>query len=540
MAKKNTLEIADNIYDQYKNDYKKLLTEMKKLIKQGNETANKELIGAAYYYLALANKDYEDKDGTFTNSLKAVSILEKTKNYSLLAKSYICLGYAYGTDENTQLELSCYDKALSIIKRHRIYGDIRITALNNISACYHAAGNCEISIRILNECISYLKKDSPDNYSDLLMYSINLGNCYDDNGETEKTLEVLESAEEYANNVSFKPLVCDYYVKHAIISFKLGNESKGISSCDKAFEYLNYDYFPLPLYDDLRQLSHVLVERNDKERAGKIIEPMNVYAEKNKGTFEQIIAYRTFAEYYRVFGDYERSLECYQRLEELYDKHTTELRLIKTGIYNRMKKVDAEIRLLNKKIEKSEELANREPLTMLLNRSALLKVGSDFINTAVKRKLKIGAIFIDIDHFKEFNDTYGHSRGDEIIKEVARACQKEESEEIRFSRYGGDEFFGITLGLQDSDVAAIAARICDRMRKAKIENVKNPYGIVTLSAGVVNVKITEKTDTIIEIANYADKAVYYAKRAGKNAVYFLDYGHTDKDGKDDPFIRIDV
>ena len=539
MAKKNNLEFADNIYDEYKNDYKKLLKEMKKLIKQGKETADKELIGAAYYYLALANKDYEDKDGTFTNSLKAVSFLEKTKNYSLLAKSYICLGYAYGADENTQLELSCYDKALSIIKRHRIYGDIRITALNNISACYHAAGNCEKSIGILNECIGYLKKDSPDNYLDLLMYSINLGNCYDDNGEPEKTREVLESAEVYAKNVSFKPLICDYYVKYAIISFKLGDEAKAINSCDKAFDYINYDLFPLPLYDDMRQLSHILVERNDKERAGKIIEPMTVYAEKNIGTFEQITAYRTFAEYYRKFGDYERSLECYQRLEELYDKHTTELRLIKTGVYNRMKKVDAQIRRLNKKIEQSEALANREPLTMLLNRSAMLKTASEFLETAVRKKAKIGAIFIDIDHFKEFNDTYGHAKGDEIIKEVANACRKEENANIRFARYGGDEYFGITIGLEDSDVAAIPARICDRIRKAGVENVKCPYGIVTLSAGVVNVKVTENTDTIIEIINYADKAVYYAKRAGKNAVYFLDHGRKDENGKDNPFVRID-
>ena len=58
-----------------------------------------------------------------------------------------------------------------------------------------------------------------------------------------------------------------------------------------------------------------------------------------------------------------------------------------------------------------------------------------------------------------------------------------------------------------------------------------------MSAGVVNVTITDHTDTIIEIANYADKAVYYAKNSGKNAIYLLEYGSSDKKGAS--FINID-
>ena len=539
MAKKRSSEIVTDVYNTYKNNYKKLLNELKKLIRQGKETADKELIGAAYFYIALACKNAEDKDGTFANSLKAVTFLEKTTAYSLLANAYLALGFAYSEEDNIQLELSCYDKSYNIIKRHRINGEIRISALNNISACYHSLGECEKSISILIECILYSAKYYPDNYDDLLMYSINLSNCYDDIGKPQKTKEVLDDAKEYIEKVDFTPLVCDYYVKYAIISFKLGNEKAGISSTDKAFEYITRDLFPLPLYDDLRQLSHILVERNDKERAETIIDLMTVYAEKNKGTIEQIVAYRAIAEYYRKTGEYEKALDCYQYLEKLFDSHTNELKLIKAGVYNRMKKVDMQIRRLNKKIAQNEELVNREPLTMLLNRAALLNTASGFLDAAVKKKEKIGAIFIDIDHFKEFNDTYGHAKGDEIIKDVAAACKKEENESVRFARYGGDEFFGITHGLSDKEVSDIAARICYRIRKAKVENKKNPYGIVTLSAGVVNVKVTENTDTIIEIVNYADKAVYYAKRAGKNAVYFLDHGRKDENGKDDPFVKID-
>lgn len=179
-------------------------------------------------------------------------------------------------------------------------------------------------------------------------------------------------------------------------------------------------------------------------------------------------------------------------------------------------------------------------MTKLFNRAALLKISSEFIAAAAKKKQKIGAIFIDIDYFKECNDTYGHAKGDEIIKEVAAACKAEEASNIRFARYGGDEFFGITRGLDDKEVADTARRICRRIRKADIPNEKNPHGQrITLSAGVVNVAITDRTDTIIEIANYADKAVYYAKNAGKNAIYLLDHDRSGKNGKTAGFIKID-
>ncbi|MBQ7699935.1 MAG: GGDEF domain-containing protein [Clostridia bacterium] len=542
MAKVKTSDYVEKIYNTYKNDRKKLFSELKKLIKKGKESTDKDLIGAAYYYIALAAKATEEKDFMFTNSLKAVSFLEDTSDYLLLAKAYIILGYCYGIDENTQLEMPCYDKAYHIIKKHRIYGDARITVLNNLSACYHTMGECEKSIKILTECLNELKdKPEHDDYdvSDILMYTINLSNCYEDNGEPQRSRAVLEDAKEWADKVTFKSLVCDYYVKLAIISFKLNDGINGQKNADTAFDYIEKDVYPLPLYDDLRQLSHFLVEKEDKERAQKIVDAMFIYAENNPETISQLISYRAISEFYKKFGDHEYALECYERLEEIYAKRTKELKTVKINIYSRMKKVESEINRLNKKIKKSEELVSKEPLTKLLNRTALLKTAAEFIETAIKKKAKIGAIFIDIDHFKEFNDTYGHARGDEIIKEVARACQKEEKANVVFARYGGDEFFGITNGLDDTEVTDIAARICGRIKSENIVSEKNPYGIVTLSAGVVNVKVTENTDTIIEIINYADKAVYYAKRAGKNAIYYLQHDvNAKKEGKTE-FIKID-
>ncbi|MCR5323666.1 MAG: GGDEF domain-containing protein [Lachnospiraceae bacterium] len=130
---------------------------------------------------------------------------------------------------------------------------------------------------------------------------------------------------------------------------------------------------------------------------------------------------------------------------------------------------------------------------------------------------------------------------DSSIEKLNRMVKEsEETANVRFARYGGDEFLGLTYGLEDDQVADIARRICIRIRKADIPNRNNPNGKrVTLSVGIVNVAVTGDTDTIIQIANYADKAVYYSKNAGKNCIHLLDYGRTNVEGEDDPFVRID-
>ena len=175
-------------------------------------------------------------------------------------------------------------------------------------------------------------------------------------------------------------------------------------------------------------------------------------------------------------------------------------------------------------MKEKELLASKEPLTGLLSRSALLDVSTEYINLAYKKKQKIGAIFVDIDFFKECNDTYGHTRGDEIIKLVAEICRQEEGSNIRFARYGGDEFFGITHGLQDNQVLDIAKRICSNINSRAIPNEHSPYKVLTLSVGVINVSVKDNTKTIIDMVKYADKAMYHAKNDGKNAIYRLDYG----------------
>ena len=540
MRKNKSLSLVLEAYEQNKGDTQKQIWELQRCLKEGRKSGNILMVGAAYCGLAEVYSETDDLHNLLVNSLKAITILKDTDAYDWLARAYFALGRAYINQGNDQMSLVCDEKAYKIVKRHRIKGSTRIAALNNLSVSYHAMEEPKKSIKYLNECIDLLKKECSEKYTDLFMYSINLAGCYRDVGELDRADETFDSVSGLLEKVGIPPLVCDYYVRRAIVAYLRKDIPTGNGYMDTALSIFPENVYPLPLYDDLCEVGRILSKNKDRERSDRIFKLVTVFAENNDGTLEQLFATRMIANYYKDFGEYQLASEFFSKYEALHEKQMRELKEVQMKLHSTTNNTEAEIRKLKRMMRENEDLFSRDPLSKLLNRSALLRVSSEFIESAAKKRQKVGILFIDIDCFKECNDTYGHAKGDEIIRKVAGVCKKQETKNIRFARYGGDEFFGITRGLSDEEVHDVARRISRDIRKADIPNEKSPHGgRLTLSVGVINVAITGKTDTILEIANYADKALYHAKNAGRNAIYELVHGDGKANSGDSAYIKID-
>ncbi len=537
MRKNKSLERVRATVEAYKNDTQQLEHELGHLVREGKKTGDVVLVGGAYYQLAYICFGRDDIDGIFLNSIKAVAMLEDTDQYDELAKASLSLGYAYLEQENPQMAILCMEGSLRIIKKHRVKGKTKILTMNNLSTCYHTIGDCKTAIKLLTDCLEQVKQETPDDLDNIAMYMINLAECYKDDGEIEKTGEILSSMADWIDTIKFKPLICSYYLRRAILAYATGDDASGGGFIDRALDLIPENIYPRPIYEDLKPILALLVEKGDSERSKKVFDVVNVLYENDKTTPKQLLALRTMAHYYKSTGRPELAADYYEKAEALHERRKKEMQSVHLNVHKRMKNAEAEIRKLSHRMKKNEELIAYEPMTKLLNRAAMYSISAEYIAVAVKDKEKIGGIFIDIDNFKKCNDTYGHTRGDEIIKEVARACREEVGPRVRFSRYGGDEFFGVALGLPDEEIKDIARRICRRIKAANIPNEHNPRTKrVTLSVGLVNVPVTAATDTIIEIANFADKAVYYAKSMGKDAIYLLDYNETEHNAS---FVKID-
>lgn len=153
------------------------------------------------------------------------------------------------------------------------------------------------------------------------------------------------------------------------------------------------------------------------------------------------------------------------------------------------------------------ELATTDSLTGLKNRRQL---DQDVADSASNGEAPIAVVMIDVDHFKRFNDQYGHGAGDDALQRVGRAISANVRIGDRPYRYGGEEFSVLLPGAEEADARLVAERI-----RASIEAIEISPGLrVTASVGVARGSAADIRDTI----DTADTAMFSAKNSGRNRV----------------------
>ncbi|GAC1609186.1 MAG: GGDEF domain-containing protein [Aquirhabdus sp.] len=167
-----------------------------------------------------------------------------------------------------------------------------------------------------------------------------------------------------------------------------------------------------------------------------------------------------------------------------------------------------------------ERLSREDPMTGLANRRFFNERMADEWERAQRSGEPISLIFIDIDHFKAYNDCYGHLKGDDTLIAVAHTLQSilSRSTDVA-SRYGGEEFVVLLPNTPIVGARAVAERILVAVDTLDIEHKKSKTEkFVTVSIGVSTYAITDEEITIAEFIQQADDAVYKAKTAGRHRI----------------------
>jgi diguanylate cyclase len=127
----------------------------------------------------------------------------------------------------------------------------------------------------------------------------------------------------------------------------------------------------------------------------------------------------------------------------------------------------------------------------------------------------LSILMIDIDHFKKFNDSYGHQVGDQVLRLVAKVLQDSVRDVDLAARYGGEELIAVLPGADLRLCADVAESIRRRISEARLTRRSTGQEIasVTVSIGVAQFRLAEAADATIE---RCDRALYQAKRAGRN------------------------
>jgi len=166
--------------------------------------------------------------------------------------------------------------------------------------------------------------------------------------------------------------------------------------------------------------------------------------------------------------------------------------------------------------QKITELAAIDDLTMILNRRFGLRRMREEFSRATRHGTAMSAVMIDIDHFKNFNDTFGHNAGDLVLKTVASILSSSLRSEDMVCRYGGEEFLIVLTGAGMHDGAVIAERIRRSIETTEVNWVGKKLSI-TISIGIATYPVA-RASVCEELITFADKSLFAAKEYGRNQV----------------------
>jgi diguanylate cyclase (GGDEF)-like protein len=159
-----------------------------------------------------------------------------------------------------------------------------------------------------------------------------------------------------------------------------------------------------------------------------------------------------------------------------------------------------------------ERVAQTDALTGALNRRGLDLLGGEAVRESNSRNLPASVIMLDLDWFKQVNDSLGHVAGDELLCAVATLCQSTLRAEDVFARFGGEEFVIVAPNTDASEAMLLAERVRQAVERARFEATGGAR--VTASLGVASAG----QGSLDELLKSADEAMYAAKQAGRNRV----------------------
>lgn len=233
-------------------------------------------------------------------------------------------------------------------------------------------------------------------------------------------------------------------------------------------------------------------------------------------------------------NDLSKVKSSFEKLVDIGNNSKLEFRIIKPDssirwIYSRAFPVkDTENKIIRiigvaediterKKLQDSlYKMATTDYLTGSYNRQHFIKTAEGFISYAKSNNNPVSFLMLDIDYFKQVNDTYGHSIGDEVLKRLVESCIEVLGQKDIFGRIGGEEFAIILTGYTKENAYKIAEKIRKNIEDMNLE-IQGHIINTTISIGMSMLsEIQCESDCIRSLLNTADKALYKAKNTGRN------------------------
>lgn len=243
------------------------------------------------------------------------------------------------------------------------------------------------------------------------------------------------------------------------------------------------------------------------DRLGKFADSTGDYQARIEESAGRIAGARDISELTEVIADVLRETRAVQESTQRSRGEIEDLR-------EQASQANAEIARLQAELEQTSALIRHDPLTGVLNRKGLDEALSREAAFAQRRGTPLCLGLLDVDNFKQINDTHGHQTGDEALQHLTSVIRENVRPQDSVGRYGGEEFVVL---LPDTDIDSATAALV-RLQRALTKRfflARQQKLLITFSAGVAELRPEEQP---MDAIDRADKAMYLAKRSGKNRV----------------------
>lgn len=512
-------QLQNDIISNRRRDADKAYALCEKLLALSKAEGNDYGVAFAQYYMCDVMSDRMDFDDLVHRLLKLAAPFHEAGFYEFEIKVYNLLGIAYDNKFNTFMALENYGKALEIAAD---YNFPMLEALTNcnVGCIFSRLDDHKTALTYYKSSYEQLLllENSPvvESYKQLLVSNLALTSALI--GELDEAYSYCETADHFKS--PDKSYTATINIARSLVHLERGETEKAREYALTGADYYVSTHSIFDTVDTFINIYRLLFTLEEFELLEKYFDSAIEHAKAKKLTslrrdiFELYIDYlskrnldkkllKACKEYYRLNS----------RLDAKESKTTAKSMKLKLSL---MKASSAREEL----IESNKALtmiSQTDTLTHLPNRYRYDSTLSSLFAKAVKEKKEFCYVIMDVDCFKQYNDTYGHLKGDSCLWHIANVLRSEMSNDIIFFRYGGDEFAGIYYDKSPEYVKSSIERLDAGIKALGLEHKTSAKtDCVSVTIGYV-VRVPSHSEKALDLVSEADLLLYRNKAKWKEA-----------------------
>lgn len=510
------------VLENRRNDNDMVLEYCHKIIELADETSDEDALGFAYFYIGEVEYLTNSIDEMFGSMLNALRYLGNSGQWCLAARVYNVMGITSVSRGNTVAAMEYYMSGLYICEEHDVKS-VQSSIELNLGYLYLDAGVYkeaeEYFLKAYNE---YVRTPAEKRRNETLtMIYTNLATCNLLAAELDKAKEYIGKLKDECQ-ASFSNM--DYiYVECLEVRFHhiCGDYESRDKIIDDVKRRLSGNVLIMDIFDDIYDFCNLMIEIDRIDVLQEIIERLDEPIKKTQINNLKRKFLTLKIKLYMKNGDKEAcdgALVSFFDLSEKLEEDKQKMIASILHVRNSVDKMKDKQRVLEAEKLKLLERSETDQLTGIANRYRLLQYAQSSLAKCKKERIPLAYEVLDIDYFKQYNDTYGHQAGDECIKAVAGILADIQNDSIFAARYGGDEFVVIYVGMSVEEVVRTAEFLKGRVQElGSVYKGSGVDGGVTISQGICHC-IPEEDSKDRDYLYSADIMLYNVKRKKRNGI----------------------